>query len=381
MDGKKYWHRKSLWILVLGSIISTIVSFFYYLELSESSLKDTKNISAIYSERAEYILHSVFHKTDVLAAVVKLQNGQISEDTFQDIAKLVYEENRGIRGIQYMPGAIVTYSYPLEGNENVMGKNFLEIPERQKDVLLAIDTKSIALSGPYHLLQGGLGVVARKPIFLTDGVGKEYFWGFSAIILDLPKAIEGALLSHLRNDGYDYQLYCINENDERLIIEGDPDLDVQQAVCKEIKVPHHIWTLAVRPNQPWLNEAKAGVVWIFGFLLSLILWQRLSLLIQKEDAIRAKDVFFSNISHDMRTPLNAVLGFSSLAQKPGHPEAAKDVYIRKIETSASLLLDLINDTLTISRANLGKLQLHPKPVRIKELIASILEPIQVRKLQ
>ena len=353
------------------------VSFLYYMELKESSVKDTNNMSAVYAAKTENILNSIFHKTDILAAVVKLQNGQLSENTFNDIARLVYEDDHGIRGIQSMPGAVVTYSYPLKGNEAVMGKNFFEIPERRKDVLLAIDTKSIALSGPYNLLQGGLGVVARNPIFLTDAAGKEYFWGFSAIILDLPKAIEGASLHHLINDGYDYQLYCTNENNERLVIEGNPDLNIEQAVCNEIKVPHHVWTLAIRPGQPWLNEAKAGLVLLFGFLLSLILWQRYSLLVQKETAMQAKDVFFSNISHDMRTPLNAVLGFSALAQKPDLPEAAKDVYIRKIEASASLLLDLINDTLTISKANLGKLQLNFKPTRVKELVSSILEPIQV----
>ncbi len=377
MKAEKHWHKKSLWPLFLSIVISAVIASLYYAELNESSVKDTKNISTIYAARTENIVNSIFRKTDVLAAVVKLQNGQLTEDTFNDIAKLVYEDNHGIRGIQYMPGAIVTYSYPLAGNEAVMGKNFFEIPERRQDVLLAIDTKSIALSGPYHLLQGGLGVVARNPIFLTDAAGREYFWGFSAIILDLPKAMEGASLHHLENDGYDYQLYCINENGERLVIEGNPDLDIEKSVCNEVKVPHHTWTLAVRPGQVWRNEAKAALVLLFGLLLSLILWQRYSLLVQKETAMRAKDVFFSTISHDMRTPLNAVLGFSALAQKTGLPEAAKDVYIKKIETSASLLLDLINDTLTISRANLGKLQLDLKPIRIKEFVASILEPIQV----
>ena len=129
-----------------------------------------------------------------------------------------------------MPGAVVTYSYPLEGNEAVIGKNFLEIPERKKDVMLAIDTKSIALSGPYELIQGGLGVVARNPIFLTDDSGQEYFWGFSAIILDLPDALNGVGLDHLADDGYDFQLFCVNENGERLVIDGNPNLNMKSAL-------------------------------------------------------------------------------------------------------------------------------------------------------
>ena len=121
-------------------------------------------------------MNRMFHKTDILAAVVKLNNGDITEETFQTVSHIVYEKNSGIRGIQYMPGAIVTYSYPIKGNEAVIGKNFLKITERKKDVLLAIDTKSIVLSGPYHLLQGGRGLVARNPIFLKDSIEKEYFW-------------------------------------------------------------------------------------------------------------------------------------------------------------------------------------------------------------
>ena len=86
--------------------------------------------------------------------------------------------------------------------------------------------------------------------------------------------------------------------------------------------------------------------------------------------------FFANISHDMRTPLNAVLGFASLAQKDDITEETRKEYISKIQMSGSLLLELINDTLTLSKANSGKLELTPEPVRAKELFESIIIPIR-----
>ena len=381
MAGNERWHRGNLWLLIVGILLSLLVSGAYYRELKKSSQKDIQNISTIYASRTENVINRIFHKTDVLAAVVKLENGQITKEIFDDIAQLVYEKDSGIRGIQYMPGAVVTFSYPLEGNEAVMGKNFLEIPERRQDALLAIDTKQIALSGPYHLIQGGLGVVARNPIFLKDDAGREYFWGFSAIVLDLPEAIQSADLQHMKNDDYDYQLFCINENGEQLLIEGNPNLDVQSAVCSNIRVPHHVWTLAVSPIHPWRDAAKAAASLLVGILLSLVLWQRYCLMVQKEAAAKAKDVFFSDISHDMRTPLNAVLGFAALAQKPGLSMTDKDGYIGKIQTAASLLLDLINDTLTISKANLGKLQMHKSPICTEQLLSSIMDPIRVMAAQ
>jgi len=90
----------------------------------------------------------------------------------------------------------------------------------------------------------------------------------------------------------------------------------------------------------------------------------------------ARNSFFANISHDMRTPLNAILGFAALAEMDGTDEADRRSYIAKIRTSGTLLLDLINDTLTISKANSGKLELKLKPVRPRELFESIIVPIR-----
>lgn len=368
MAGKpKLNDQRKLWVLFTGILISALIAYLYYGFVQRQERTDIERIQTIYAERTENLINSIFHKTDVLAATVKLANGDISEDTFNTVAQLVYQKDSGIRGIQSMPGAVVTYSYPIEGNEEVIGKNFFEIPSRRKDVMLAIDTKSIALSGPYNLIQGGLGVVARNPIFLTDDSGSEYFWGFSAIILNLPDALAGAGLSQLSEEGYDYQLFCVNENNERLVIDGNPNLDTSRAVSGAIQVPNHQWTLAIASLHPRLNLLKALVVFGISLLLTLILWRLSCAVAREKEAVRAKDRFFSNISHDMRTPLNAVLGFTALAQAPEITEAEKNDYLKKIESSGRLLLALVNDTLTLSKVSNGKIQLHPEPYSTEEL--------------
>jgi signal transduction histidine kinase len=91
--------------------------------------------------------------------------------------------------------------------------------------------------------------------------------------------------------------------------------------------------------------------------------------------------FFSNISHDMRTPLNAVLGFIRLAQKDELPPDQRREYLNKAVSSGALMLDLINDTLTISKATSGKLELHPEPIGTEELGESIATPIRVLAAQ
>lgn len=90
---------------------------------------------------------------------------------------------------------------------------------------------------------------------------------------------------------------------------------------------------------------------------------------------REKNQFFSNISHDMRTPLNAIIGFSDLAAREQIPPHTRE-YLEKIQISGKLLLGLINDTLTLSKANSGKLRLHLEQVDTRELFASITVPIR-----
>ncbi len=89
-----------------------------------------------------------------------------------------------------------------------------------------------------------------------------------------------------------------------------------------------------------------------------------------------RNQFFSNISHDMRTPLNAIIGFVHLARKEDVPPSLRSEYLEKAESSGELLLDLINDTLTISKISSGKMELHPQPCRADELIESVVFPIR-----
>ena len=115
--------RRRLWVLFVGLLLSAAIAALYFCFLVRQEKTNIERIRTIYAERTENLVNSVFHKTDVLAAAVKLENGNITEQTFNTVAQIVYEKDSGIRGIQYMPGAVVTYSYPVEGNEAVIGNH------------------------------------------------------------------------------------------------------------------------------------------------------------------------------------------------------------------------------------------------------------------
>jgi len=93
-----------------------------------------------------------------------------------------------------------------------------------------------------------------------------------------------------------------------------------------------------------------------------------------EKSAEEKNAFFSNISHDMRTPLNAVIGFAGMGEKE-EDVGKKNEYFSKIKFSGELLNSLIDDTLTISKINSGKLELHPEPTRPLALLSTVIDLI------
>ena len=97
---------------------------------------------------------------------------------------------------------------------------------------------------------------------------------------------------------------------------------------------------------------------------------------QAQHANQAKTTFLSNMSHDIRTPMNAIIGFATIAAS--HMERADQVKdcLHKILSSSNHLLGLINDILDMSRIESGKLQIHNQECNIPELMHNLVNIIQ-----
>ncbi len=95
-------------------------------------------------------------------------------------------------------------------------------------------------------------------------------------------------------------------------------------------------------------------------------------------ANRAKTEFFSNMSHDIRTPMNAIMGFSKLAIDEIDNREHLEDYLDKIDTAGEYLLKLINDILDMSRIESGKMELSLSPVNLKELLTECADMIRVK---
>jgi len=99
-------------------------------------------------------------------------------------------------------------------------------------------------------------------------------------------------------------------------------------------------------------------------------------LLQANRASKAKSVFLSNMSHDIRTPMNAIVGFTALAiTHIDRPEQVEE-YLKKIMTSGNHLLSLINDVLDMSRIESGKMHLEEKLCSLPDILHGLRNIVQ-----
>ena len=145
----------------------------------------------------------------------------------------------------------------------------------------------------------------------------------------------------------------------------------------------------------WIRLHPVATVWvllIFGWLLTTmaVIAMRLSarkkaqkaaqekaeemaeLAEHAQAANKAKTAFLSHMSHDMRTPMNAIMGFTGIAMKNNPSDEVKNC-LEKIDESSEHLLSLINDVLDLTRVESGKVKYNPVPTDLKSITDSALD--------
>ena len=130
-------------------------------------------------------------------------------------------------------------------------------------------------------------------------------------------------------------------------------------------------------NKNWVLFGVVSVGLLVLFLLDLYytmyLNKRLQITARKAEAAnKAKTDFLSMMSHDIRTPMNAIIGLTTIAEKNTADEASTKESLRKISLASNHLLTLINDILDISKVESGKLKLSPLTFSIVETVENLI---------
>ena len=178
---------------------------------------------------------------------------------------LMQDEDDIIKVHEIAKDGIVSQIYPMEGNEDVIGLNLIENPERKTEARLARDSGEYTIAGPFELVQGGNGVLLFDPVYRTDDKGCKKFWGFSILVIDWQKFIKKMELDQLENAGYHYQIWKKGTDDEKIVIVQCDNLQETDTLEVACTVPNDTWYFEIVPENGWISVAQG----IFGAVLSV----------------------------------------------------------------------------------------------------------------
>ncbi|MEP7237045.1 MAG: PAS domain S-box protein [Ferruginibacter sp.] len=190
-------------------------------------------------------------------------NGQVNN--FDSVAAQILESGKNIDALQLVPGGIIKYVYPLQGNETVIGYNILIDSARNKEAFKAIENRKMVFAGPFELRQGGIGVVGRLPVFRNNK-----FWGFSAVVIKMSTLFKTAGIDSSRKAGYYFQLSKINPDTkkEEYFLPKHDELNTGQSVS--VTVPNGEWKLSVISKSTYHAFSDIALLALLGLLLSVL---------------------------------------------------------------------------------------------------------------
>lgn len=355
-----------------------------------------ERLKAIYTaestvSRVESQLNRYLAKSDLIKKMIE-SGMDVESNLFDTLSEFMQDERHVIEAHEIAKDGIINLIYPMEGNEASMGLNMFEHPERKQEARLAKESGDYTIAGPFELVQGGTRVLLFDPIYRADAQGEKQFWGFSILVLNWERFLEEMELDKLEDAGYHYEIWKKNASggEKNIIAQCKDDEKIRRnTLSVACEVPNDVWYFDIVPVNGWvsLEQAVSGIVvaFILALLLMLGYWQfeeqrRKDLLHAEKlekmaeearSANEAKTRFLFNMSHDIRTPMNAIIGFSNFLKQHVDDREKTLEYIDKIQTSSSFLLSLINDVLEMARIESGKAMLKMESGCLSDLVNSL----------
>lgn len=252
----------------------------------------------------------------------------------------------------------------------------------------------------------------QEQLAIFNALGKDYLNLFlinaktgNARILKMDGYVTSGLENHKEDDQriYPYYATCeqyikerVHPDDKQMMLEAMKldkvieELTKKQEYVDSYRTQTDGETHYYRFKYMWLEDT-GQIIAGFHNIDEIVMKERaqqkrLSEALEKaERASNAKTEFLNGISHDIRTPLNAILGFTRLAKQCTNDSVAVRDYLKKVEVSGKQLLTLINDVLDMSHIESGKIERKKENVNLSELLEELLtisrEEIERKKIR
>ena len=372
-------------IIVMGVMV---ICFIFLIQFEVNKEK----ISASYTaedtvRKIETQLGRYLENSEMFKNIISSKH-TISDEQFNQLASYMKQNKNVIEAYELALNGIIEKAYPLKGNEKVIGMNTLELPERQKEANIARKSGEYTIAGPYELKQGGTGALLFDPIYINDGNEKK-FWGFSILVLNWDAFLEELEVDKLEDATYHFKVWKEGNNGKHVTIMSCGHSSLNHTLSVACEVPNDTWYFEIVPFQGWIPMSYkifgSIVSVLVAILLSMGYWQ--IILRREKEAVYAKQIekvateaqhanqaktrFLFNMSHDIRTPMNAIIGYTQLLENNLDNKKQALDYISKLKSSSTILLSLINYILEMTQIESGKLDLKKEIGDLDDLVKNI----------
>lgn len=278
----------------------------------------------------------------------------------------------------------------MEENAEAIGLDLLTAHERAVDAKLAKESMEYTIAGPFELRQGGIGALLFNPVYQMNTAEQREFWGFIVLVIDWDKFVAKMGLDRLSEADYCYRIWKEDS------VTGEPNVLVQcphsfpkDRLTVDCTLPNDSWYFDIIPSDGWIPISYWISDVVICYVLSLLIAALFYLFFMKryheqqyaeklqlsaaeaQEASEAKTRFLFNMSHDIRTPMNAIMGFTELLNRNLDDQEKARGYLRKIQNASSLLLTIINQVLEMARIESGTVTLKLEAADLSALFHSV----------
>lgn len=362
--------------LTLASLLTALLlgSWVFTSELLRSN-EQQADLDRLSISLADRVTASIQNSTLSLYSLGELalqQNGKIHN--LSNIVAQMQADSPAILNVATLPAGVITQIEPYQQHQKALGHDMFKDTERQNDATLARDSRKLTVTGPYELIQGGWGLIARHPLYL-DG----HFWGFVSIVYRFPDMLESLMLRYQEHQQF---LFQIRSTGGKVIL-GNTDSLPATHTATPIRLPNNTWVLHIAwaPATPWhliLKIVAACLallvaVYIYHRVLAAIATQRkleaaLASSGELSQRYSAHKRMLAQISHDLRAPMHHVLNeVKRIAQ--GNTKLHSPV--ETIEHNVQYQLSLIDQLLEYSARSERERSSHPSPGYLFSFLGTI----------
>lgn len=251
--------------IVCLSCLLVLIAVYQMQRTQEERFQMEYIARTIESETYETLLLQM-DKTNVLKAYLIETGGKT--DTFQPIAEELLQGNPAIQNVLFAPNGIVTEAFPAEGNEATIGLDLNSNGHGNWEAQAAIRTGELFLAGPFELVEGGMGICGRLPIYIQG----EY-WGLVSMSLRYPSVFVDHPIHHVNEQGFAAQIWRINPdtNQKQIILETEKPIPANvKAMRYKLQFFNADWNIELASLTAWYQRPILWVMVVSSFLVGLL---------------------------------------------------------------------------------------------------------------